>query len=168
MNIIDEPFGLEREPLDKPPPFERDWGGDGSDLQRPVRAHVLAALRPSTGPYSPPLDALLTLGDPRESGVEQRRDAIDVRQEHLPELLRMARDRDLYTANSETLEVWAPLHALHMLGALDASSVVADLIPLFDLEDDWYATALPDLLGKIGAPALAPTRAYIADRTRWA
>jgi hypothetical protein len=57
---IDEPFDLEREPLDKPlQPFEIDWGGDGFDLERPVRAHVLAALQPSTGSYEPPLDALL-------------------------------------------------------------------------------------------------------------
>ncbi|HEX9370143.1 MAG TPA: hypothetical protein VF897_04025, partial [Roseiflexaceae bacterium] len=54
----DEPFDLEREPLDRPPPMAHDWGGDGTDLSRPVRAHVLAALRPHTAPYPPPVDAL--------------------------------------------------------------------------------------------------------------
>lgn len=46
----DEPFDLEREPLEKPHPMARDWGGDGSDLSRPVRVHMLAALRPNTAP----------------------------------------------------------------------------------------------------------------------
>src|SRR5215217_9752395 len=95
----DEPFDLEREPLDRPPPFERDWGGDGTDLSRPVRAHVLAALRPNTVPYPPLVDALRHLGDPRNAGVAERRRALGLGQEHLPDLLRMARDRDLYTAN---------------------------------------------------------------------
>src|SRR5262245_46094970 len=43
----DEPFDLEREPLDRPPLVAHDWGGDGTDLSRPVRAHMLAALRPN-------------------------------------------------------------------------------------------------------------------------
>lgn len=126
----DEPFDLEREPLDQSHPIERDWGGDGSDLRRPVRAHVLAALRSNAEPYPPPVDALLTLGDPREDGVEERRQALDLRQEHLPDLLRMARDRGLYTANGDTLEVWAPLHAVHALRELDASSAASELVPL--------------------------------------
>src|SRR5215211_5725507 len=130
----DEPFDLEREPLDRPPPFERDWGGDGTDLSRPVRAHVLAALRPNTAPYPPPVDALRTLGDPRNAGVAERRQALGLTQEHLPDLLRMARDRGLYTANGDTDEVWAPLHAFYALSDLDVSAVVPELIPLFDLE----------------------------------
>ena len=163
-----EPFDLEREPLDRPPPLARDWGGDGSDLSRPVRAHILAALRPNTAPYLPPVDALLALGDPRNAGVAERRHALGLAQEHLPDLLRMARDRSLYTADGDTDVVWAPLHAFYALKDLDSSAVTPELIPLFDLDDDWLDTALPELLGKIGAPALEPIRAYLADRTRWA
>jgi hypothetical protein len=164
----DKPFDLEHEPLDRPSSFGRDWGGDGTDRSRPVRAHVLAALRPNTAPYPPPVDALRTLGDPRNAGVAERRQALGLTQEHLPDLLRMARDRGLYTANGDTDEVWAPLHAVHALADLDASTVVPELIPLFDLDDDWLSTALPELLGTIGAPALEPTRAYLADHARWA
>ncbi len=163
----DERFDLEREPLDRPPPAERDWGGDGTDLSRPVRAHVLAALRPNTAPYPPPVDALPALGDPRNAGAAERRQALGLTQEHLPDLLRMARDRGLYTANGDTDEVWAPLHAFYALSELDVSAVVPELIPLFDLEDDWLDTALPELFGKVGAPALEPLRIYLADRTRW-
>ena len=146
----------------------RDWGGDGTELSRPVRAHVLAALRPNTAPYPPPVDALPALGDPRNPGVTERRQALGLAQEHLPDLLRMARDRGLYTADSDTDAVWAPLHAFYALGDLDVSAVAPELIPLFDLDDDWLSTALPELLGTIGAPALEPIRVYVADHARWA
>ena len=164
----EQPFDLEHEPLDRPLAWGRDWGGDGSDLSRPVRAHVLAALRPSSDPYPPPVDALRQIGDAHKADIAIRRAALGLTQAHLPDLLRMARDRNLYTANGDTDEVWAPLHAFYALGDLDVSAVVPELIPLFDLEDDWLSTALPELLGKVGAPALEPIRAYLADRTRWA
>src|SRR5689334_237893 len=159
----DEPFDLEREPLDRPPSLARDWGGDGIDLSRPVRAHMLVALRPNSTPYAPPVDALIALGEPRKPGIAERREALGLQQEHLPELLRMARDRDLYTANGDTDQVWAPLHAFYALSELDVSAVVSELILLFDLDDDWLDTALPELMGKIGALALEPIRAYLAD-----
>jgi hypothetical protein len=167
MPADDEPFDLEREPLDAPALGEHDWGGDGTDPLRPVRAHVLEALRPNTAPYPPPVDALKQLGDPRDAGVAERRLALGLGQEHLQDLVRMARDRGLYTADSDTDEVWAPLHALLALDDLDTSAVVSELIPLFDLDDDWHATELPDLLGKVGSPALEPLRAYLTDHTRW-
>jgi hypothetical protein len=163
----DQPFDLERVPLERTSSSEHDWGGDGSDLSRPVRAHVLAALRPSGGPYQPPVSRLLTQGDPRVPGVDKRIRGLGLRQQHLPELLRMARDRALYTAPGESDEVWAPLHALAALAELDLGEQVAEIVPLFDVEDDWYDTALPELMGRVGAPALAPLREYLADPTRW-
>src|SRR4051812_33468507 len=108
----DQPFDLEREPLEQEHPLANDWGGDGTNPLRPVRAHVLAALRPTTLPYAPPVDALLALGDPHTPDVVERRRALGLGQEYLPDLLRMARDRGLYTADSDTDEVWAPLHAV--------------------------------------------------------
>ena len=48
------PFDLEHAPLDNDDDLSAvDWGGDGSDLTRPVRAHILEALRPAAGPYAP-------------------------------------------------------------------------------------------------------------------
>ena len=46
--------------------LEFDWGGDGSDRHKTVRAHVEAALVPSGDAYPPPLDQLLTLGNALE------------------------------------------------------------------------------------------------------
>jgi hypothetical protein len=165
---IDEPFDLEREPLDKPQqPFEIDWGGDGSDLERPVRAYVLAALQPSTGPYEPPLDALLTLGDISPEVLERSAAELGIGQEHVPELVRMVRDRTLATAEGDDLSSWAPIHALHLLKILDISTVVAELIPLFDLDFDRLTDELIDIVATAGAAALPPTAAYVRDRTRW-
>jgi hypothetical protein len=163
----DEPFDLETAPLDPSPFFMNDWGGDGSDLSRPVRAHVLAALVPTSEPYRPPIDELLRLGDARDSAVAARSAALHFEPQHIPELVRVVRDRALNTANSDSLEVWAPIHALEILGDMDISAVVADLIPLLDLVGDWYNRLLPELLGGAGASALEPLQRYLVDRTRW-
>lgn len=163
----DEPFDLEQEPLDPPPPFEVDWGGDGSDLSRPVRAHVLAALRPVSEPYQPPLDALLTWGELDNDEIESQRLALGIGQAQLPELLTMVRDRALYTAPSDSPEVWAPLHALYILSQLDLGEQLAELMPLFDVESDWLAEDLPRLMGAVGASAIAPLQAYLEDTSRY-
>jgi hypothetical protein len=70
-----ERFDLERETLDKPGWLATDWGGDGTDLTRPVRAHMLAALRLPAGPYPAPVNALRALGEPRAEDVDDRRRA---------------------------------------------------------------------------------------------
>jgi hypothetical protein len=163
----DEPFDLERESLDPPPAFEADWGGDGSDRSRPVRAHVLAALRPVSEPYQPPLDALLTLGERDSEELDELRKELGIGQEHLPELLTMARDRALHTAKSESLEVWAPLHAIAILGQLDLAEHIAELMPLFDVESDWLTEDLPPIMRTVGEPAIAPLKAYLEDTTRY-
>ncbi len=163
----DEPFDLERAPLDPPASFETDWGGDGSDPTRPVRAHVLAALRPAAGPYQPPLDALLTLGDVTAEELERRRNELGIGQEHVPELIRMLRDRELATAMGDTPEAWAPMHALHILADLDLSAHVEELVPLLDVDFDMVSDELIEMLGSVGEPAIAPLQTYLADRSRW-
>ncbi len=165
---IDEPVDLESMSLDKPPPFDIDWGGDGSDPDRPVRAHVLAALRPSTGPYAPPLDALLMLEAVNDITLAQRAAELQIGQEHVPELVRIVRDRALTTAKGDDLAVLVPIHALHILQHLDISAVVADLIPIFDLDFDIMTDALIETLATAGATALPPLVDYMRDHTRWA
>ncbi len=147
---------------------EYPWGGDGSDLTEPIRAHVEAALVPTDAPYPPPVDQLLHLGDPRhQKDIEDRIAALGLTQAHVPDLVRMARDRALNTKWSDEEEVWAPIHAMTALEGLDVSAVVTDLIPLFDLESDWYSGSLIRSLGRAGALALELLSAYIHDHTRW-
>ncbi len=164
-----EPIGeLDRANGDEDVPPEYDWGGDGSNPHEPVRAHAEAALVPTDEGYPPPLDQLLRLGDLRErSDIPERIAALGLTQEHVPDLVRMARDRALNTAMSDGDEVWAPIHALHALEHLDVSAVVSDLIPLFDLGLDWFGEELPDVLRHAGAAALEPLSHYLHDRTRW-
>jgi hypothetical protein len=147
---------------------EYDWGGDGSDLHEPVEAHVKAALVPTDAPYPPPLNQLLSLGDARQHDEMRTRIAeIGLTQAHVPDLVRMTRDRALNTAMSDRLDVWAPIHALHALESLDVREHVADLIPLFDIDSDWFGEGLPDVLRHAGSAAIEPLRSYLQDRTRW-
>jgi hypothetical protein len=163
----DQPFDLDREPLDRPKGLGIDWGGDGSDLSRPVRAHVLQALRPNSEPYPPPVDALRQLGEISEADAASARAALGLTQAHMPDLLRMVRDRSLFTANGDTNEAWSSLHAFNALSELDISAHIAELIPLLDLDDDHFFSALPELFSKVGAPAVEPLHSYLADRSRW-
>ncbi len=62
-------------------------------------------------PYPAPLDQLLTYGDPRKFREWPDYLALGFTPEHIPDLIRMAADPDLMRADSESLEVWAPVHA---------------------------------------------------------
>lgn len=163
----DEPFDLEHAPLERPRGFDTDWGGDGTDLDRPVRAHVLAALRPAAGPYEPPLDMLLTLGEVDTATLKQRASEAGIGQQHVPELVRMLRDRSLATDDDDRT-AWAPSHALELLKSLDISNVLPDLIPIFDLDFDRFTDEMIDIVASAGVAALPPAIAYLRDRTRWA
>jgi tetratricopeptide (TPR) repeat protein len=79
-------------------------------------------------------------------------------------LITMATDESLYGAESESPEVWAPLHAMQILGELEAAEAVEPLLPLLASDDEWLDQLLPECLGRIGAPALPPLRAYLFDR----
>jgi hypothetical protein len=148
--------------------LEYDWGGDGSDLHRPVRTHVEAALVPTDGVYPPPLDKLLTLGNALEvADINKQIKWLGFTQEHVPALVRMARDRALNTSDGDSDAVWAPIHALTALADLDVGAHAADLVPLFDVDSEWFGEELPGVLGKVGDPALEPLRQYIQDGTRW-
>ncbi|NJN15485.1 MAG: hypothetical protein HC822_03915 [Oscillochloris sp.] len=115
--------------------------------------------------YTAPVAGLLAIGDPRTEGAEARVAALGLGQAHVPELVRMAVDPELNEAPGDSLEVWAPLHALRALKGFDASAHAAELIPLVELhEDDWFREELPGVFAQIGQAALAPLQAYLADR----
>src|SRR5690349_4317930 len=89
-----------------------DWGGDGSDLNEPVRAHVEAALVPTNTPYLPPVDELLRLGSALEEEPLARLAALNFTQTDVPELVRLSRDRKLNTTMDDIDETWGPIHAV--------------------------------------------------------
>jgi tetratricopeptide (TPR) repeat protein len=85
-------------------------------------------------------------------------------------LIEMATDESLHGAETESPEVWAPLHAIEILGELAAAEAVEPLLSLLASEDEWLDQLLPECLGRIGAPALPPLHAYLFDRSHdvWA
>ena len=125
--------------------------------------------------YSPPVDRLLTLGDCRET-IRKWPDypALGIGPEHIPDLIRMATDRELNWANSESLEVWAPIHAWRALGQLRAEAAIEPLMRLFhelDCEEisgsfESVMEEMPEVYGMIGPAAIPALAAYLADASR--
>ena len=145
------------------------WGGDGSNLHQPVRAHVEAVFIPTNERYPPEFEPLLQRGDPRQQDDDNQTflESLGLTQEHVPELLRMVRDRRLNIASSESDEVWAPVHALTAIAEFDIHEHINALIPLFDVDDEWNGEEAPILISTIGDAALEPLQRYLQDRTRW-
>ena len=122
--------------------------------------------------YRKPVDALLTLGDLQESH-HQWLDYSEygIGADHIPDLIQLATDSELHGADSESLEVWAPIHAWRALGQLRAEEAIAPLLNLFhELEEDgwgdWVGEELPRVFGLIGAAAIPALTAYLADTSR--
>jgi hypothetical protein len=121
--------------------------------------------------YHDPVAQLLTLGHPRQERdpVFGWRDylALGLSAEDVPELARMALDKDLDGADPESAEVWAPLHAWRALGQLRAESAVESLLQLLDriddYDDDWLQGDLPQVFGLIGPAAIPGLRDFLAE-----
>lgn len=81
----------------------------------------------------------------------------------VPALIEMATDERLHNADGDSPEVWAPIHAVRLLGELGAPEAVEPLLPLFSWEDDYLDTDLPECFGRIGQSALEPLRALLFE-----
>jgi hypothetical protein len=83
----------------------------------------------------------------------------------IPALIEIATDESLHFAETDSPAVWAPLHAVQLLGELRAVEAIEPLLPLFAWEDDdWIAYALADAFGQIGAPAVPALTGLLQDR----
>jgi hypothetical protein len=138
-----------------------------NDPVNPPLAHANAALIETDEPYPAPLDQLLTLGYAWEGSPEAdaKRQALGITQEHVPDLVRMARDRRLY--DSDEPELWAQMHAVLALAELDFRPWIGDLLRLFDIEHDWMVRELPEILARAGEAAIEPLASYLHDQSRW-
>lgn len=122
----------------------------------------------TTTGYPPPVDQLLAIGDARDSmGHWPDYVALGLGPEHIPDLIRMATDEELNVTGSESLEVWAPVHAWRALGQLRAEAAAEPLTGLLhridDNQDDHVGEELPDVYGMIGPAAIPALAAYLAD-----
>ena len=121
-------------------------------------------------PYTPPVDLLLVYGDPRKFREWPDYLSLGFTEADVPELIRMALDPALNWADSESLEVWAPIHAWRTLGQLRAQASIEPLLALFHMfEDDdgsdWVVDEMPRVYAMIGAAAIPALSAYLLDES---
>ena len=119
--------------------------------------------------YSPPVDRLLNYGDCLKMREWPNYLELGLTVEDVPELIRMAKDEDLHFAATDSLEVWAPVHAWRALGQLRAEEAIQPLIELlefFDSEtegDEYVVEDLPRVFGLIGRAAIPALAAYLQN-----
>ena len=121
----------------------------------------------TTANYPSPVDKLLTYGDVRPPREWPNYLELDLSLEHVPDLIRMAIDRDLFAADMDSLETWAPIHAWRALGQLRAQAAIEPLVGLLrridEVGDEWIQDEIPAVLGMIGPAAMPALAAYLAD-----
>ena len=88
--------------------------------------------------YPPPVNKLLTYGASKAQLWQNWPNyaELGLGPEHIPDLIRMATDNELLWADSESLEVWAPIHAWRALGQLRAEAAIEPLLTLFEVPDE--------------------------------
>src|SRR5262249_12395177 len=115
--------------------------------------------------YPMPVSQLLTLGEPKYPDDRADYAAKGIGPEHVPDLIRMALDRDLNEADVDSPEVWAPIHAWRALGHLRASEAGGPVLLRLDRRgaeyDEWISEEVPEVLGKIGPVALPALEDYL-------
>ncbi len=79
------------------------------------------------------------------------------------DLVRMVLDDDLNDRDENDPAVWAPLHALKVLGVLGPVEAAEPLTECLDWEDEWYDEELPRVYASIGPEAIPVLRAYLYD-----
>jgi Protein of unknown function (DUF1186) len=122
--------------------------------------------------YAPPVDKLLTYGDGHKVGMDPKDWPeyleLGIGPEHIPDLIRMATDEELNTADPDSLEVWAPLHAWRILGILHAEAAIEPLLSLLKKEyedDEWAIEELPEVYALLGPAAIPALARYIDDES---
>jgi len=127
----------------------------------------------STTTYTPPVNKLLTIGEPESVNPDKWPDyrELGLGPEHIPELIRMAIDPEFRgpeaaeESEEEDPDFWAPLHAIRALGQLHAETAIEPLVNLLgELNDDeWMFEELPLVFGMLGPAAIPALAAYLAD-----
>lgn len=118
--------------------------------------------------YTHPVSQLLTLGHIEgDNSWPDYPATLGLTHEHIPDLIRMATDEALNDADSESDEVWAPIHAWRALAQLHATEAIEPLLSLFhridEYGDDWIADELPAAYGVLGPDAIPALRDFMAD-----
>ena len=113
--------------------------------------------------YPFPVSQLLSIGDVRNLHPWPDYLSLGIEQNHTPLLIKMGTDPKLNKADSESLEVWAPIHAWRTLGLLRSEDAILPLMALFEEDDDWTAQELPEIYALIGSRAIPALSSYLAN-----
>ena len=120
--------------------------------------------------YTEPVKHLLTYGDCSKMQAQEWPeycDELGLTQEHIPELIRMAADQELHSSDTDSLEIWAPLHAMRVLGQLHAQEAVKPLLTVLYTygDDDWISEDLLTVFEMIGTQAVPELAKSIIENT---
>jgi len=115
--------------------------------------------------YTEPVSKLLSYGDCRNFKEWPDYLELGLTREHVPELISMARYAELNRADSDSAEVWAPVHAWRALAELHAEEAIEPLMQLLHEEDDsdWVGQELPTVFQMIGPPAVPMLAGYLSE-----
>ncbi len=126
----------------------RDWE-DITPPAIPPRPDDFNAPPPAS--YPAPINELLEWGDDlrRSHKFADETDFLHWKK-HTPALTRMALDPGLLNGWVTEKSSWAPWHAIHALGMLQAWESAPALARLADLENDWLSDHLPHIWADMG------------------
>lgn len=126
----------------------RDW----EDITPPaVPLRPVDFTSPPPASYPAPINDLLEWGDDLHRSHRFIDDADFMSwRKHIPALTRMAFDPGLLDGWVTDKTSWAPWHAIHALGALQAWESAPALANLADRENDWLSDHLPHIWADMG------------------
>jgi hypothetical protein len=116
--------------------------------------------------YTEPVKRLLTLGESQNPVLNLPGLGISV--EHADELIRLATDQSLITADEDDPGFWAVIHAWYALGQLQVTEAIPRLL---DLNEEYPFDALfedefPQVFTLMGLPAIVKLKEYLDDTTK--
>jgi hypothetical protein len=121
---------------------------------------------PEPGSYPAPVDALLQWGNDLQKHHDfENEGEYSQWRKFIPALTRMALDPGLLRAWPSDPASWAPWHAIHLLGNLQAWESSPALADLADLEDDWLSDHLPHIWADMGREAEPVLWMILDDRS---
>ncbi|MBN2007313.1 MAG: DUF1186 domain-containing protein [Anaerolineae bacterium] len=122
-----------------------------------------------TRDYPEAVAHLLTLGEIEWNADWADYVALGIEPEHIPALIQLAVDEDLYTDDWDLPEPWATVHAWRALGQLRAEEAIPALITLLPRADEHLdeliSEGLASVFARIGPATLPALRDYFTTAT---
>ena len=117
--------------------------------------------------YTEPVSKLLNYGECSRLKDWPDYLTLGFSEKDIPQLIEMFRDKNLQFADSDSIEVWAPVHAWRTLAQLNAKEAIIPIIDYIEeFYDDWSGEELPYVLGMIGEDCIEPIKTFIFDPSK--